>query len=461
MHVVTVNPEFLMYARRDHEFRRVLSDADLVTADGFGLRLAASYLSKPITWLPIVREVQALGQGFLVAIQSLLHRDSFPEVPALVTGTDLVPVIAERLAQRRGSLYLLDRPDGLRPDTVTKAAQLLHERYPGLRIVGAESAAMDDRGLVSRINTARPDCLLVAFGFPEQDLFIGQNRDKLRAKVAIGVGGAFDYLTGARRRPPAILRGKFEWLWRLLTPSGNSLTQHGHRARRIFTAFPLFPLAIFSWKLRWGAGLTPIRAITFDFGGVTNQNGVEVALRRGWQLVPVLQWPVLALFYFRFIPDLERGKIPERLVWENFLRAFGSKRDLASLRSKIIEGYKPNGPLWDLVRSIRESKAVRLAMLTNNIDEWMAIWEQRYKLSEYFNPLISSSAVGLRKPNPAIFRYLIGELRLPPEEIVFVDDHFRNVLQARRLGLKAIRCTDPEWSAQKLQEIIPLTRELA
>src|SRR5207245_2423017 len=79
------------------------------------------------------------------------------------------------------------------------------------------------------------DLLLVAYGHPRQELWIDRNRDRLRVSVAMGVGGAVDFLAGRRRRASmAFRRAHVEWLWRLaLEP---------RRARRM-AVLPLYALA--------------------------------------------------------------------------------------------------------------------------------------------------------------------------------------------------------------------------
>ena len=181
--VATVNPEFVMHARRDDEFRRALDHAGLALPDGFG-----------VVW-------------------ALRRRGC--TLPDRVTGADLVPRLAELCARRGYRLYLL----GAAPGVAGRAAERLAEMHPGLEIVGAESGSplpADDAATVAMVNEARPDVLLVAYGHPKQELWVARNQERLQARVAVGVGGTFDFLAGSVRRAPAPLqRAHLEWLWRL------------------------------------------------------------------------------------------------------------------------------------------------------------------------------------------------------------------------------------------------------
>ncbi len=183
--IATVNPEFVMEAQRNEPFRAVLEQADLCVADGVGLLWAAR------------RQGQRL--------------------PERVTGSDALPLIAERAARTGWRLYLL----GAGPGVAEQAGRILQARYPGVIIAGTYAgspAETDAAGIIGRICAARPDVLFVAYGAPKQDLWIARYKAALGVPVMIGVGGAFDHLTGVRPRAPAWMqRLNLEWLFRLIT----------------------------------------------------------------------------------------------------------------------------------------------------------------------------------------------------------------------------------------------------
>lgn len=182
-HVCTINPEFIMIAQRDVNFFNILSRADLCVPDGVGLIYAARYLGQPL--------------------------------PQRVTGSDGVPIIAERAAQKGWRLFFL----GAAPGVAEKAADVLRQKYPGLQIVGTYSgspAPNEEDALVERVNASGADILFVAYGAPEQDKWIARNLPRLRVKMAMGVGGAFDFIAGIIPRAPLWMqRIGLEWLYRL------------------------------------------------------------------------------------------------------------------------------------------------------------------------------------------------------------------------------------------------------
>ena len=181
--VVTVNPEFVMLARRNPSFLQAINQAALVVPDGIGIVLALRYLHQP--------------------------------TPERVTGVDTVVALARRCAEQNYRLYLL----GAAPGVAEVAAARLQELAPGLQIAGAYAgspAPSEEDELIERIRVAQADVLYVAYGAPAQDLWIARNLARLPVAVAMGVGGSFDFLAGRQRRAPKIMQQMgLEWLYRL------------------------------------------------------------------------------------------------------------------------------------------------------------------------------------------------------------------------------------------------------
>ena len=182
-HICTVSPEFVMIAQDNTEFMRVLQAADLCVADGIGLVLAARFLGSPL--------------------------------PQRVTGSDGVPQIAARAARDGWKLYLL----GAAPGVAEQAAARLTADFPGIPIVGAYAGSpspLEEDAIVERVNASGADILFVAYGAPAQDVWIARNRARLTVRVAMGVGGTFDFLAGVVPRAPRWMRRSgLEWLFRL------------------------------------------------------------------------------------------------------------------------------------------------------------------------------------------------------------------------------------------------------
>lgn len=182
--ICTPNPEFVMAAQQDIEFRRILTQADLCIPDGIGLVWASRWLGQPI--------------------------------PERVPGSELVYHLAELAAASHYRLFLL----GAAPGVAEQAGHVLQARYPGLIIAGTYAGSPDpaaDVEICGRINTSQADMLYVAYGAPAQDKWIDRNRGRLATvRVAIGIGGALDFITGKTNRAPHLFqRLGLEWLYRL------------------------------------------------------------------------------------------------------------------------------------------------------------------------------------------------------------------------------------------------------
>ncbi len=169
----------------------VLREAELVTPDGMPLVLLSRLLGCPL--------------------------------PERVAGADLVPMIAQRAAASGKKLYFL----GGEPEATNRAAELLTARFPGLKIVGVdtpvvkldetEETTAQNTAICDRINAAAPDLLLVAFGNPKQELWLGSNATRLKIPAAIGVGGSFNFLCGKVKRAPRWVQiSGLEWIYRII-----------------------------------------------------------------------------------------------------------------------------------------------------------------------------------------------------------------------------------------------------
>ena len=215
-HIITTpNPEFIVGAQKDPQFREILNQSSLALPDGIGLIFAARVLKIPL--------------------------------PERIAGSDFIFDIARIAAERGHTMYLL----GGRGEVAQRAAKKLKLKFDDLIIAGAESGielALKDspsqqRTVLERISNTRSDILLVAFGHPRQEKWIAANLPKLPSvKIAMGVGGTFDFIAGnIRRAPRAIRLLGLEWLWRL--------ARQPRRLPRIFRAVVVFPWLVLLEKL--------------------------------------------------------------------------------------------------------------------------------------------------------------------------------------------------------------------
>ncbi len=181
--IYTPNAEIIMVARRDPQLRSILTNADMLTADGAGVVLASKILGR--------------------------------SVPEKVSGVDLIREVFKAYAPKGLRCFLF----GSKPGVAEEAAVKIIDDYPGIVIAGCRNGyftADEDEEIVNTINAANADILLVALGAPKQEKWISDHKDKLNVKVCIGVGGAIDVISGrVKLAPDFFRRNGLEWLYRL------------------------------------------------------------------------------------------------------------------------------------------------------------------------------------------------------------------------------------------------------
>ncbi|MBW3084585.1 N-acetylglucosaminyldiphosphoundecaprenol N-acetyl-beta-D-mannosaminyltransferase [Austwickia sp. TVS 96-490-7B] len=178
-----VNPACLNTAVEDQQYRDVLDGSDLILPDGIGIKIASQI------------------HGFTVQEN--------------VNGTDLFPRLCRRAVAEGISLYLL----GARPGVAAQAAEEMRRRFPELLIAGTRSgyfAPEEEPQVIEEINASGAEILLVAMGAPRQELWLARVLPSLQVRVAMGVGGLFDFYSGRIPRAPLWVREiGMEWVWRL------------------------------------------------------------------------------------------------------------------------------------------------------------------------------------------------------------------------------------------------------
>ncbi len=213
--IATVNPEFILEAQRNSDFKKVLDETDLNVADGVGISFAFLRFGK--------------------------------HLKVRLTGADLMLEILRMANEKNLNVFLAAKKDGLSTWRETKEAIL--KNYPNLKIFG------DDYDINNISNPSiRPykevvsddkfisDIVFCNFSAPFQELFLNSQKcDTIR--LAMGVGGSFDFLTGKVRRAPVFMqRIGLEWFWRIFQKQ--DWESKKKRLKRIFQAVIVFPIRV-------------------------------------------------------------------------------------------------------------------------------------------------------------------------------------------------------------------------
>ncbi len=166
------------------------------------------------------------GMGTVWFLRSLGHK------AGRVYGPDLMQEAAKQHGWRHFFL-------GGTPDVVDRMIARLQKGAPGMAVAGAycppfaELTPDDWEGAFDHINSSRADIVWVALGSPRQEQWMAENRAKLNAPLLVGVGAAFDFLSGEKPQAPVWMqRAGLEWLFRLASEP--------RRLWRRYAAYPLF-----------------------------------------------------------------------------------------------------------------------------------------------------------------------------------------------------------------------------
>jgi N-acetylglucosaminyldiphosphoundecaprenol N-acetyl-beta-D-mannosaminyltransferase len=207
--IATANVDFLIKSIHDEELYETLARCDLVLADG----------------MPLVWASRFLGAG-------LKER---------VTGADLVPQLARLSAQRGYRIFLL----GADEKSSAGAAAWMENNYPGVCIAGRycpehrSLEEMDHEEILSRVEAAKPDILLVAFGNPKQEKWLTMHRNRLEVPVCIGVGATLDFLSGRVSRAPLWMqKNGMEWFYRATQEPSRLATRYLNNIVGLFRYLP-------------------------------------------------------------------------------------------------------------------------------------------------------------------------------------------------------------------------------
>jgi N-acetylglucosaminyldiphosphoundecaprenol N-acetyl-beta-D-mannosaminyltransferase len=179
-----VNAHCVNVAASDKAYLATLAAADMLFADGIGMRIAAR-----LAGVPLIDNVN---------------------------GTDLFPLLCRDAAAAGLSIALL----GARPEVARRCGQSMVRRFPDLEVAFTHHGYFRDSdvtAVIREINASGADLLFVAMGVPAQELWISKHADELRIPVLLGVGALFDFYSGAVRRAPRLIRRfGMEWAYRFL-----------------------------------------------------------------------------------------------------------------------------------------------------------------------------------------------------------------------------------------------------
>lgn len=187
-YIVAINVDVVMKIENDSYLKEIADKADMVLVDGKPLEWIAKWHKRPIK--------------------------------AKISGSDLVPILCERAAEKGYSIFIIGGKEGI----AEKAKQNLERDLPKIKIVGTyappfgfEKDGQELNKINEMISEVHPDLLIACFGCPKQEKWIYENYQKYDAKVSVCAGATVDFLAGnVSRAPKWMSEHGFEWFYRFL-----------------------------------------------------------------------------------------------------------------------------------------------------------------------------------------------------------------------------------------------------
>jgi epoxide hydrolase-like predicted phosphatase len=193
--------------------------------------------------------------------------------------------------------------------------------------------------------------------------------------------------------------------------------------------------------------------IVFDLGGVVLHWSPEELIA---QTFPLKEDQNKVKKYFLSHPDweaLDRGTIEQETALLNAARRSGVPFEkLKKMLDEVPAFLKPKQPTLELIKKIKE-KGHKLFVLSNMHHKSMDYLLGAHDFFELFDGKVASCRVGMIKPEPEIYEYLLKEYSLVPSETVFIDDLKENVEAASRLGIHPIHFINARQCEEALKEI--------
>ncbi len=181
--IITVNPETLMLSEKDQEIKQILNDNNIsLVPDG----------------IAVVKAANKLGV----------------EIKERITGIEIAEFLLKEANHKCYSMYLF----GAKEEVITKLVSKIKEEYPNIKLLGYSNGYEKDKDKVMQeVIKLKPDIIMLAMGIPLQEKLIYKHYTNFKKGILIGVGGAFDVLSGNKKRAPKIfIKLNLEWLYRII-----------------------------------------------------------------------------------------------------------------------------------------------------------------------------------------------------------------------------------------------------
>ncbi|MGA2572060.1 MAG: HAD-IA family hydrolase [Terracidiphilus sp.] len=199
--------------------------------------------------------------------------------------------------------------------------------------------------------------------------------------------------------------------------------------------------------------MSPFDVVLFDVGGVVLTNGWDHGERAAAAEQFGLDAEALEAKNAEVVAQWDRSEIDRTRYLDTTVfyepRSFTHDEFFDYMLSQSRP--QPDGAL-DILREVADSNRFLVGSLNNEPREMNEFRFGKFELRRYFKVAFSSCYMGLRKPEPAMYRRALDILGCPPYRVLFMDDREENVAGAIAAGIKAIRFKGADALRAELEE---------
>lgn len=196
-----------------------------------------------------------------------------------------------------------------------------------------------------------------------------------------------------------------------------------------------------------------IKGIIFDIGGVLVEVKIKSFLEHFVRVTGFTKEQLYAMIMLGGEWDLfEKGMITEQELKEKIEKDHGIK---PALMEKMADDWRSTlKPIPETIAMVKKLKARYKMFALSNVDRITTKQcFDRFEFYKHFNGVVFSWKVHMRKPEPEIYRYVLKQMKLKPEETVFIDNYQPNLPEASRIGIHTILYRNPDQLKRELKKL--------
>ncbi len=216
--------------------------------------------------------------------------------------------------------------------------------------------------------------------------------------------------------------------------------------------------------------MSPVEAVISDFGGVLTSPLLDSFAAFGEEsgISPEQLGNAIGALWSRDganpLFELETGRMTEAAflgaLAGELTEQLGRTVELHDFGARYFEHLHPNEPMIAYMRELRD-RGYKLAICTNNVREWEPLWRSMLPVDEIFQVVVDSGFVGMRKPEPEIYRLTLDGLGVAAGAALLIDDIELNCQGARELGIGAVWFRSNEQAIAEVEAALARSRNAA